>query len=1578
MIHTSFSLPRPTTLQPGARSSSPGHSQAQRQYSASDDRTTYHLVSTDKPSPRKQDKPDTRTETAKADSELAIDVYKTLIDSHNDKPLEIPPQSTLGLWFTQFQEAVFSQPLTDFFEKNKFDYEELYFHPGSNSITGRILNEPKEIKLAGSEGQPAILGLIMAAASVIDSGENRGLSTAAAYRGTLPLKTVLAFYDVDRNDPGAVAALGRNKAFAPVKSRQLIKSDRARGTQTLSIHQRMVGDIYDRRSLSLQLQSVIDSLDRGHSAGQSLQRMLEETFMYPSPGSSYSQAHHWPDNTVVSLAQFIHASGRPLPETREALLSLTQALSTNADILLADALLVEGYCRAMEQQPKPAVAPRLEVPAHSMMGAWLELYRSHLEQPVVVQWLHDQGIDPATVRITPATGTLSATVNGQTRQFTLDDPGWRSIASPLIAAAKVIAPGPQQQLARPVGTPSFTATADEIGSFYGEQPNPDATRLATLRTQGGFDFPAADSPQLLTSRSLKSLAQHEQLAAGYYEKLAKAAADKARTEREKERYVDLLTTTGQALPVVRNEAKKWAEKLILEQTGWTVDAEGIFLNRFEGTASEATTATGWEHTGQEPSSSLRLPDALLRNFNEKDQVPGELDLKSGLYKVGEGHSKDGYGLHNQFPMAPSALMKASWKTDFQAQFTRQLEKFWADHRDDYRTTLKGEFVRQARQQLKAYESVSKEHQQTIPAEQRLTREAYNHIMKTVAANLPLDENQPLTLEQLRAKAPVEATHGSVHALVINGIFSSDILRISQAHEGEQILYIPGHQPAFLCFKTPREMSQWIADQGKDPVKRNNLASHFRLKDRQDNDSFWNDSAIFVTGNHQVGKGIDTALKNLGTGYWSNREGVVIDNLAVTLHGDVFTALTNVAEERMSSDADVTITSNSEIERDTWLNDMTAAAGLLSKFAVIGEPLVIAAAAGTGLTELALGTEKAVSGDTPAERRQGASAALDGALNALFAATSAGGVAEDPFALPPDFPPVVTIAPPPVSPTIALRTETFADGTRAFTTERALSEQAYTLPRANGFDVIDEGRVYRYDPKTPALMSDLHVADDAKVLDEFEAYCPAPAFGRVRRGVSDTCFARTVDQVSGEPQQELQALEHVRLYPSPKKLLKRDRFTVFEKRLYKVDENKLVSVPREEPVTYKNAIRGSLVNDKNFGFYAGASNAFIDTETRVVKLGPISDLCNDSREVRGVVIASPLKGDATKYLVVEADVGEFYYVKLDNLKKPDALFIKCAPTDFDKALAKGYRNKLYLRQSPAGTALDNRFIALPKLENVYKDLEKAGYSKTDVDTLRTRCADMTREQKREVAYQLLQRGATEKADIALNPAEVRTLSKPDDFASLTQAQQNAFYAQQALQTVHKDLQATGLGAGNVVRSAADLARADAANSVVQWLRETRNPNVPETGRTVVKAGAGNCGEMAVLSRQVINNSGGRAYEWYAGDSHAFTVVGGPSTKPQGSVTFSEPQWADAWIVDAWAGIACPAPEYTQKLEQTMGKWAADGWTIRNGTNPAMSPTDKQWLDALLREPKEPYSHGYAPEPKAATATGPRTTVPHPAP
>ena len=268
-----------------ARAPAPDHSSARGQ-------GTYHFVSTPESDQKRQPESDNRAATAKADGDLAVEVYNALRDPHNDKPLHIAPHSTLGMWFEQFKRAVHSPAFKAWRESQRFDGGEVDFHTANSSITWRPLdpakqtrhkvsdkrpepfehqtirsssggvgiefewpssikpadneqksplldlfksfvklidstnaNQNKEIKLTGSEDQPAILGLAMAAATVIDSSVNRGLSAADADKTTLPLSTVLAFYDVDRNDPDVIAALGRDKAFAPITSPRAAQSD---------------------------------------------------------------------------------------------------------------------------------------------------------------------------------------------------------------------------------------------------------------------------------------------------------------------------------------------------------------------------------------------------------------------------------------------------------------------------------------------------------------------------------------------------------------------------------------------------------------------------------------------------------------------------------------------------------------------------------------------------------------------------------------------------------------------------------------------------------------------------------------------------------------------------------------------------------------------------------------------------------------------------------------------------------------------------------------------------------------------------------------------------------------------------------------------------------------------------------------------------------------------------------------------------------------------------------------------------------------------------------------------------------
>ncbi|MEO8491111.1 hypothetical protein [Pseudomonas sp.] len=542
---------------------------------------------------------------------------------------------------------------------------------------------------------------------------------------------------------------------------------------------------------------------------------------------------------------------------------------------------------------------------------------------------------------------------------------------------------------------------------------------------------------------------------------------------------------------------------------------------------------------------------------------------------------------------------------------------------------------------------------------------------------------------------------------------------------------------------------------------------------------------------------------------------------------------------------------------------------------------------------------------------------------------------------------------------AMRQETFADGTQALVTERSLAADAYTIPRSHGFDVVNEGEVYRYDTRNPGVLTDLASADHFKPLEGFEAFCAVPSMGgRVKRGAEDTCFSKVITNASGQFAQELQALEHARLFPSPPKLFRKDQFVIVENRVLKVVEGetgpRLMPTTDVRPIKYKTIISGSIKHDPQFGFFGAQGSDALAQETRVVKLNSISDIVDDKREIRGVIVKSPVAGSADKYLVIEADTARFYYAKLNNAPTGELKFIAASP--LEKPLVDSYRDAFTKRLGTSRVPFDADFIALPKLKSAFEQLERLGYPKQEVDELRTYCKNFTEEQQREVVYQLHRSKAINKLGIAFRPNRVTTLTKPAGFETLTAAQQNRFYAEQAKASVNRSMKATGLGAGNKVLSKADLARAQAADTTNQWIRRTVAPHALNRADMVLKTGAGNCGEMALVAKETIKKSGGRAYEWAASDAHAFTVVGGPTELPAGTVDFSGPAWKDAWIVDPWSDIACPAHEYTQKLKDVMAQWGSEKLVITEGAK-RISPLDKNWMNTLIVQPKTPYAHGY---------------------
>lgn len=657
--------------------------------------------------------------------------------------------------------------------------------------------------------------------------------------------------------------------------------------------------------------------------------------------------------------------------------------------------LLKAYLEAAQRKVLHGNAGLITVPPQSTLGQWLGLYRMHLENAVVQGWLQEQHFAPDTLlSINPSTGTLSAKVEGKTKTFHLSDSsGWGQISGPLLDAAKIIASGNNGDLRVRLGKDSIKVSAKVVANFEGvplpQKLSQARTQIRHLEHKDTFDpIPADDRLRPASSRSPQALQVQKHNAANYYSTAPQALA-----------YKRMAVDVADNLPNTRAEAKKWADDLLLKLTGKPIDSDTVYLNRFKGGES-ADTATGWEHTFQEPWSSLRLPDALLKNFSEHDWVPGNLDLEAGLYTQPAGQSeKGGYGKHNQIDLKPSQVMHESWKTDFQTQMTQKIDHFWSTHNDEYETTIKGEFIFQARKQLKSAESSPPLERSLQAPEHQFTRDDYRLVMGAVS-NLTLDENAPITVEQLKAKAPANG-NVQAHALSLHGVTSSDIVRFSAADGGRQVLYIPGAEPAFLRFDSIEKLDQWLLEQAKDPAKREALAAHFPMIYRQDQTKSFAERAakvlmpiLWFTHVGEKKDGLDTLLAKMASG---ELKGSAIDRSHAAIKDDVFSTLATAAKERMNSDADVVIKSNSEVIRDTWLNDITVAAGLLVKLAPIAAP-VAAAAVAAGLTEVALGAEKTSSGDTVTERDEGASKAFDGLLNTVFS-YGASAVPEDPFALP---------------------------------------------------------------------------------------------------------------------------------------------------------------------------------------------------------------------------------------------------------------------------------------------------------------------------------------------------------------------------------------------------------------------------------------------------------------------------------------------------------------------------------------------------------------------------------------------------
>lgn len=469
-------------------------------------------------------------------------------------------------------------------------------------------------------------------------------------------------------------------------------------------------------------------------------------------------------------------------------------------------------------------------------------------------------------------------------------------------------------------------------------------------------------------------------------------------------------------PFPRDTVKGWVQEKVWNLTNQWIDPDKVYLHQFSTTGSVKTgsAVTGWEHRGV-PEKSMTLTEAVTRDFFsaerygtagkaqaiahfvgsntspfslfDSDSVPDffkrlglfvldrtgpgyiyskihddvpnaketwrDLDSVYGLYL--DGPQKGVYNAENQLRMKPSELLSMVREGDLQKKVVAKLDDFWSKHGDQWQALAKKQFVMEANTALAL--------NQTQP-DQGLTPQVYASLMKVAAPDVALNGK-----DELQHTSSVPDT--KVLSFDINGYRSNDILRFV-AKDGGETLYFPGEKPALMPFKDRAALDQWVLQQSKDPTKATALEQHFSLRDRQ--------QGIFgpLSAN-----GVDGTLRKISTGEMEANNSH-LNTLNYPIAGDIFSFMASQTRQRINSDADTEMKSNTEVYKEDALGMLQAGNAVFSiPLALLG-PIGIAIGATAYGVQVGMEVDKAVEGDTQAERKSGLHQAVtDVATMAFF-------------------------------------------------------------------------------------------------------------------------------------------------------------------------------------------------------------------------------------------------------------------------------------------------------------------------------------------------------------------------------------------------------------------------------------------------------------------------------------------------------------------------------------------------------------------------------------------------------------------
>jgi hypothetical protein len=929
----------------------------------------------------------------------------------------------------------------------------------------------------------------------------------------------------------------------------------------------------------------------------------------------------------------------------------------------------------------------------------------------------------------------------------------------------------------------------------------------------------------------------------------------------------------------------------------------------------------------------------------------------GVY-VSAPSKPDIYSPATQLPFSVDDLKSAIKNSDFQRSHTEFLNDFWDKNSAKYPTLVKASLVKAAHAQTQEGTLADKDKQ-------------------LLMRGIGLDPDQPAwadTPMESLLKPPSRDPDVETGLLTIGRYPSTDIMVITdkkgEVKNGKTIhrtlLYIPGNSSPIHSFDSPEEMKATLAQWAADPVKREALLQHFKLKER--NGSEWH-------------AGIIEALKGLGAwpkpGHrykWNPDKEIKIEPYA-----SPFTEVSERQRSRSYADADLLITSKNDVikkEIEKFLNKAAMVALLFTPFAFLMPEVTIVLdvlAITSGAVEAGIGAVDVAHG-----KPGGVEKLVFGVLNATLPVLARGIGGEGPHITPerplepvepslgvePETP--IESVPERVSPgqganrvdnqtptakgtgTIALKREVGPDGQSVLVPDGIWAEKPKILRREKYTDVVVGDKVYRFDPSKPDVLTEVGAETDFEPLAGFEMKCGSPG-ARMGRDLNGLCYTKWIEPGGTPVYQEAQALEHRRLVPSPE-VSGQPRTVVHDHRLYQVDPNngdQLIEVPRQSPITYRNQVTGSIVNEPDFGFDKLGQFRPINNDTVVVKLGPISDLSDDQRTLRGY----KTQYNGKNYVVAEGDTGVFYCAELNASGQLDFQRITANNNPVSSRIIELHDQYKDIHGYAANGTPNQDIVVLPGMDDLVKNIAiDNNLSPAETQQLKNVLSGLSDEKQRELLLNIRAWGKKLNVPTALKPIALEPMNIPATFNSLSPADKNKFFAEASREAIDRQFDATGIRSANqrIPKDLADGARAHSADEIVTWLyTRTAAPNYSES---IMKVGAGNCDQMAHVAVDTINLSGGDARIAQV-KGHTFAVVGGPKG---GQITsgFKGPEWADAWVVDPWAGISCPAGDYRNQFEQRMQEWSRSGKQIliSDGGTPPQSvwrdPRDPGWINATV--------------------------------